>query len=71
MINILAALIICCVVASVLTYVARTLLAAFGVAQPWAGVAYALICLLLLILFLGYAGVGGQWLGAPHAWRVC
>ncbi len=71
MINLLVALIVLCIVGGVLAYVARTLLAAFGVAQPWGGVAYALICLLLLILFLGYAGVGGPWLGAPHAWRVC
>ncbi len=65
MISILVALIIFCVIAGVLTFVARTLLAAFGVAQPWANVAYALLCLLMLCLFLSEIG----WMGAPHAWR--
>jgi len=66
MISVLIALIIFCVIAGVVCMVARALLAAFGVAQPWANVAYALLCLLLLFGFLAEVGWVG---GAPHAWR--
>jgi hypothetical protein len=65
MISLIVSLIVFCVVAGVLCMVARALLAAFGVAQPWANVAYALLCLLLLFLFLSEVG----WVSEPHAWR--
>lgn len=66
MISLLVALIVFCFIAGVVCMVVRALLAAFGVAQPWANLAYALVCLLLLCLFLSEVG----WLGgAPHAWR--
>ncbi len=65
MISTLIALLVFCVIAGVVCMVARALLAAFGIAQPWANVAYALVCLILLCLFLSEVG----WFGAPHAWR--
>lgn len=66
MIAILITLIVFCIIAGVLCFVARTIIGAFGWTQPWAGVAYALVCLLLLCLFLSEIG----WAGAPHGWRT-
>ena len=65
MISMLLALIIFCVVAGVLCYVARAAIGVAGLPAPWANLAYALVCLLILCLFLNEVG----WIGAPHAWR--
>jgi hypothetical protein len=66
MISILVALLVFCVIASVLLYVARLVISAVPIPQPFANIAYAIVVLIVLALFLSEIG----WLGSAHAWRV-
>ena len=65
-IDLLVTLIVFCVIAGIFCTLARALLAAGKVDASWANVAYALLCLLLVVLFLMEVGWVG---GSPHAWR--
>jgi cadmium resistance protein CadD (predicted permease) len=65
MISLLVTLLVFVLIAGVLCFVARTLLRAFKIPEPWASVAYAIVCLILLVLFLSEIG----WVSEPHAWR--
>ncbi len=66
MIAFLISLLIFVLIAAVLCFVARTVLSALKVPEPWASVAYAIVCLILLCLFLSEIG----WISEPHAWRA-
>ncbi len=65
MISVVVALIVFCFLAGILCMLARALLRAFKIPEPWAAVIYALICLLLFLVFLSEIG----WVGPPHRWR--
>ncbi len=65
MIETLLALLVFFVVGGLLLAVARLVLSAFPLPQPFANLAYAVV--LLLVLFLCLSEVG--WIGHPHAWR--
>ncbi len=66
MISFLISLLVFLLIASVLLYAARLIISAVPVPQPFANIAYAIVLLILLCLFLNEVG----FVGAPHAWRV-
>ena len=65
MISLLISILVFALIAGVLLYVARLIITALPVPQPFANIAYAAVILILLVLFLSEVG----WLGAPHSWR--
>lgn len=65
MIELLISLLVFLVIASVILYAARLILSSFPVGQPFANIIYAIIVLILLILFLNEVG----WVGTTHGWR--
>ncbi len=62
----LVSLLVFCVIAAVLLYVARLIIGSLPLAQPFANLVYALVVLILLVLFLNEVG----WMGHAHAWRT-
>ena len=65
MISFLISLLIFCLIAGVILYVARLVIGGLSVPQPFANIAYAIVLLILLVLFLNEVG----WAGNAHAWR--
>ncbi len=65
MIAFLISLLVFCLIASVLLYVTRLVISSVPVPQPFANIAYAVVLLILLVLFLNEVG----WAGEAHAWR--
>lgn len=65
MIAFLISLLVFCLIASVLLYVAKLAISALPVPQPFANIAYAIVLLLMLCLFLSEIG----WIGPIHGWR--
>lgn len=66
MIEFLISLIVFCLIASVILWAVRAILGAIPIGPPFAGIIYAAIVLILLLLFLSEIG----WISAPHAWRI-
>jgi hypothetical protein len=66
MIELLISLLVFILIASVVLWCIRLALAAIpGGPKPIYNLAYAIVVLILLLLFLSEIG----WAGAPHAWR--
>lgn len=66
MLSTIVSLLVFLLIACVLLYVARLVISAFPLPAPIGNIVYAIIVLLVLILFLSEIG----WVGAPHAWRM-
>ncbi len=65
MISFLISLLIFCLIAGVILYVARLAISSLPIAAPFANLIYAIVLLILLVLFLNEVG----WVGPHHAWR--
>jgi hypothetical protein len=62
----LISLLIFVIIASVLFYIARLIISAIPIPQPWANIAYAIVLLIMLSVFLSEIGYAGP----PHGWRT-
>ena len=63
--HILVTILIFALIAGVVLYLAKAVIAAFKVEQPFASIAYAAALLIVLIVFLSEIG----FFGPPHGWR--
>ena len=67
MIEVLVSLLVFVIIASVVLWVVRIALTAIpGGPKPLHNLAYAIVCLILLLMFLNEIG----WVGPHHGWRT-
>lgn len=66
MLEVLVSLLVFVLIAGVVLWCARLAIAALGPPQPLYNLAYAIVVLILLGLFLNEIG----WVGQHHAWRT-
>lgn len=63
--SLLITLLVFCIITGVLLYVARLVLSSVPIARPFANLIYALLILILLVVFLNEMG----WVGSARGWR--
>ena len=66
MMTLIFTIVVFTVIAIALCAILRRILTVLDAQEPWISVAYASVCLLLLMCFLSEIG----WLTEPHAWRT-
>lgn len=65
MISFLVTLLIFVLIAAVVLWLVRAILGAIPVPEPFARIAFGVVALILLLVFLSEVG----WLGSPRGWR--
>lgn len=65
MVSFLISLLIFVLIAAVILWLVRAILTAVPGGTQFTNIAYGIVALILLIMFLSEIG----WLGAPHGWR--
>lgn len=65
MVAFLISLLVFVLIAAVILWLVRAVLSAIPGGAPFTNIAYGVVALILLLLFLSEIG----WLGAPHGWR--
>lgn len=65
MVSFLISLLVFVLIAAVILWLTRAIVGSVPAIQPFANIAYGIVALILLLIFLSEIG----WLGAPHGWR--